>query len=175
MDSGNIYLTGFMGCGKSVVGELLAKRLRMPFIDTDDFIEKEEGMRIYEIFRNKGENYFRSLEKECVKRVVKLKGYVVSLGGGAVMDADNRRKISSTGVTITLSYPSELIAARLARVKDRPLLDGIEGDDLRRRIDEIMKQREKIYMESDLVLHFSKEIKMDRIVDMIVSYLGGRV
>ena len=80
----NIVLCGFMGSGKTVVGRELAKILGVKFVDTDELIEKEQGVAIKAIFATHGEDYFRDLEYEMCKKVAKMNGVVVSTGGGAM-------------------------------------------------------------------------------------------
>ncbi|MEA1982471.1 MAG: shikimate kinase [Campylobacterota bacterium] len=78
----NIILIGFMGCGKTSVGKILARQLHKKFKDVDDVIEAEQGMSITEIFETKGEEYFRQLEQECINKLTKAKGQIISTGGG---------------------------------------------------------------------------------------------
>jgi shikimate kinase len=78
----NIYLVGFMGSGKSTVGKILAEKLNMNFIDIDKLIEEKEEMKIKDIFEQKGESYFRELERKQIEAIVNQKGLVVSTGGG---------------------------------------------------------------------------------------------
>ncbi|HEX9934837.1 MAG TPA: shikimate kinase, partial [bacterium] len=112
---GNVYLMGFMGCGKTKIGSLLAKRLDLPFLDTDTLIVEESGMTINAIFQSEGEAGFREREKRVIERLAKLDKVVVALGGGAVVDPGNWKSISESGTTIALSYPPEIIATRLER------------------------------------------------------------
>ena len=82
----NIYIVGFMGTGKTVVGRELAKKLNAGFVDLDEAIEEKEKTTISDIFQTKGEEHFRSLEKEALAGVATQKGCVVSCGGGIVVD-----------------------------------------------------------------------------------------
>jgi shikimate kinase len=120
-----IYLVGFMGCGKSVVGALLAGRLGWAFCDVDTVIEASEGMSISRIFDTRGEPEFRRLETEmirqCVHRVQSGSPLVISLGGGAFVRPENFDLISHNGVSIWLDCPLPLIRKRLEGTTDRPL------------------------------------------------------
>lgn len=78
----NIVLIGFMGCGKTSVGKILARQLQKKFMDVDDIIEAEQKSTIADIFQNKGEEHFRALEQECINKLSKNKGQVISTGGG---------------------------------------------------------------------------------------------
>lgn len=169
----NIYMMGFMGCGKSSVGLLLAKRLNRPFIDTDLCIEEDAGISISEIFEKQGEPHFRQLEKKCIARVSKLKNHVISLGGGAIVDPENWKVISHSGVTISLCYPPEIIMERLVSAEDRPLLGDADKKKRLKRIIDLMEKREKYYKQADLVLYFNKEVNVERVTDMIVAYMKG--
>ncbi|MBN2029894.1 shikimate kinase [bacterium] len=169
----NIYMMGFMGCGKSSVGLLLAKRLNWEFLDTDICIERDAGISISEIFNRYGESHFRRLEKECIARVSKLKRQVISLGGGAIIDPENWKAISRSGVTISICYPPEIIMERLVAVKDRPLLGDTDETKRFQRIIDLMEEREKYYKQADLLLYFNKEIEIERVTDMILGYVKG--
>lgn len=170
---GNIYLMGFMGCGKSYVGKLLSERLKWSFIDTDECIVQEAGMSIPEIFEKQGEPAFRKLEKSCVDRVSKLKEHVISLGGGAILDQDNWKNISQSGITVTLSYPAEILASRLVEKSDRPLLNQTEGDKRLHRISDLLKKRKPYYQKADLIMHLNKEVDAERVANALLGFVRG--
>ncbi len=118
----NIVLIGLMGVGKTTVGALLAERLARPFVDTDDLVEQEARMAIADIFAASGERHFRQLEAAAVRRVAALRGQVVAVGGGAVLDPANVAQLRSTGDLVLLDgMPTEL-AARVGQATTRPLL-----------------------------------------------------
>ena len=87
----NIFLIGFMGCGKSTIAEVLARELAVPQVEMDEVIVKEQGMPITEIFEKYGEAHFRDIETKLVERLKVEKGVVVSCGGGAVLREENSR------------------------------------------------------------------------------------
>jgi len=118
----NIVLTGFMGTGKSAVGKLLAARLGWQFIDTDEMIEKEVGMKIPEIFARRGEPAFRDAETEAVRLVSLLDKMVVSCGGGVVLRSENMDELEKSGIVVCLTASPETILARTKNNTDRPLL-----------------------------------------------------
>jgi len=99
----NIVLTGFMGTGKSIVGEKLAQRLGMGYIDTDQIIEEREGCEISKIFKEKGEDYFRKIETEVVKEVSSFNNCVIATGGGVVLKEENIKALRRKGIIISLS------------------------------------------------------------------------
>ena len=109
----NIILCGFMGCGKSTVGALLAKKTGMSFIDLDAYIEKKEKMTISRIFADKGEEYFRELERQAVKELSEKNGMVIAAGGGTLTFQENVDVFRKTGRIILLDLPVEAISERL--------------------------------------------------------------
>ncbi len=121
MKSGNIYLVGFMGAGKTSVGERLAVQLQWAFLDLDQEIEKTQGRSIREIFENEGEPSFRELERDELQKVSLRQKTVVALGGGAFLDARNRETISGTGISVWLDAPIDTLYRRCAGERSRPL------------------------------------------------------
>ncbi len=120
-----IYLVGFMGCGKSTVGQLLAEELGWEFVDLDSAIEASVGMTVPAIFESMGETEFRRLEHQALQRIVQQvergKPYVVALGGGAFAQPRNYDLLENNGVTIWLDCPLETLERRVARHTHRPL------------------------------------------------------
>ena len=96
----NIYLVGFMGTGKTIVGKILAKKLAKEFIEMDTVIEEKEGSEIVDIFAKQGQAYFRSLEKELLGELSKREDVVISCGGGLVCDQGNLKVLKETGGSI---------------------------------------------------------------------------
>ena len=120
-----ILLIGPPGAGKSTVGEVLAKALGMPFVDTDQEIEKESGKTITDIFVVDGEPHFRELEIETLKRVLTLESVVISLGGGAPISDEAQQIIqNSNSHTVFLDVSLATAAPRVGFNRDRPLLLG---------------------------------------------------
>jgi shikimate kinase len=120
----NVVLIGFMGVGKTSVGERLAERLGRPFVDTDGLIEEERGMTVREIFERCGEPSFRETEKAVVARAAKLRDGVIATGGGAVLDPENVARLREGGVLIHLTLSPEAICERVGGERTRPLLPG---------------------------------------------------
>ena len=120
-----IYLVGFMGCGKSTVGQALAERLGWPFVDLDQEIEKREGDTISHIFESRGEAEFRRIEAEVLKARVKQisagRPNVVALGGGAFQSDDNINLVTNHGVPIWLDCPFDHLERRVSQETHRPL------------------------------------------------------
>ncbi len=118
-----IYLVGFMGAGKTEVGRRLAELLSWPFVDLDQEIERREGKTISEIFRERGEAFFRELERQELLRVSREKNTVVAVGGGAFCVPEIQEIIAGTGMSVWLDAPLDLLLARCkAAAGSRPLL-----------------------------------------------------
>lgn len=120
-----IYLVGFMGSGKTTIGTLLADRLGWDFIDLDAEIEAAQTMRISEIFDCCGEERFREIETEAIRRHLREvrsgRPVVIALGGGAFVRPQNREMLEENGVTVWLDCPLEILEERVAGCTDRPL------------------------------------------------------
>ena len=120
----NIYLIGFMGCGKSTVSEHLKRAYGMTQVEMDSQIEEEEGRKISVIFAESGEEYFRNLETEFLKRLQGTENLVVSCGGGTAMRECNVEEMKKNGKIIWLCAEPETIYERVKNNHDRPLLEG---------------------------------------------------
>ncbi len=148
----NIYLIGMMGSGKSTLGRLLAEELKRPFVDTDEWIELRAGSSIAEIFRERGEAHFRDLETASLLEVSQGRGWVVALGGGAVLRAENRRIIRATGYSIYLKIRPETGLARLPSHPERPLLQVADLKERLRLLRQLLLSREPYYLEADFIV-----------------------
>ena len=120
----NIVLVGFMGTGKTSVGQKLAQRLERPMIDTDDIIGEDSGMDIPDIFARYGEAYFRDLESAAVRKAANLENHVISTGGGVVLRESNLEMLKRNGVVFCLTATTEEIWRRVGRGTHRPLLQA---------------------------------------------------
>lgn len=139
----NIILIGFMGCGKTSVGKLLAKELSFEFIDTDDQIEKENQLKISKIFKDFGEEYFRELESNFIKKFLsESKFFVVSTGGGLPLRECNVKILRNFGVVVYLKATKATIVGRVKEDNTRPLL---VSDNLEERVERLLRSRESCY------------------------------
>jgi shikimate kinase len=174
-----IYLTGFMGAGKSTIGPILANTLGFSFIDTDKEIVKITGKSITEIFSELGEFYFRDIEHKFLREISGLSHTVIALGGGALMFERNMNLIKSTGTLIYLRTDEESLLKRLSRNKERPLLrarDPIiqEAEQLKQTVRSLMAAREQFYSEAHIIISTSGKkvgITVDEIVRSLAPHL----
>ena len=169
----NIVLVGFMGTGKSGIGKLLAKRLGMEYLDTDEIIEKRQRKSIYQIFEEKGEDYFRKVESEVVEEVAELNGYVIATGGGVVLKQVNVNLLRKRGVIICLRADPQIIWQRVKDNNQRPLLSGFSNR--KEKIRKLLKERAPFYSKADLTIDTSY-LSEEKVVDKIVNSLPkGRI
>lgn len=144
---GNVYLTGFMGSGKSAVGRALARRLGLGFVDLDSRIERRAGAPVAQIFERMGEARFRRWEGEALRGICRRKGLVVSLGGGALLRPGNRRAVAKSGRLVCLTCSEAELWRRLkAETGLRPLLDGPRP---RERLRRVLRERRRHYANAD--------------------------
>ena len=121
----NIYLVGFMGAGKTSIGEPLAAKLGAHFVDLDERLAGRFGCTISEVFVDRGEAFFRAAETEELKEVALETGHVVATGGGAFASEENRRIIETSGVSVYLEVPWAALGRRLAGDNGRrPMYEG---------------------------------------------------
>lgn len=160
----NIVLIGFMGSGKSSVGMALSKDLNMQYISTDDIIEEQERMKIEEIFKTKGEKYFREKEKEVIKEVSHLKGCIIATGGGIVLNWENVENLKKGGKIFFLKAKPRVIYERIKEDRTRPLLNVPNPLSAIRRI---LKARMPLYMEAADYTIDTSAISIEEVVEKI--------
>jgi shikimate kinase len=154
-----------MAVGKSAVGRNLARRLGRRFVDLDRLIEKTAGLKVREIFAQKGEAYFRQLEKETLAKVLGQEGQVVATGGGVVLDDDNLALLRERSLLIGLNASTETILKRAGNGATRPLL---KGGDPRERIEELLAARAARYARAHAIID-TDELTLSQVVDKIVE------
>ena len=133
-----------MAVGKSTIGKIVAKKQNLKFIDTDQNIEKKRSMKISEIFKKKGEKFFRLLEEKEVLESLKKSECVIALGGGAFMKKTVRDKILKYSVSVWLDTNLTTLNKRVKWNKKRPLLD-LNEEDSQTKLDELYAERKNIY------------------------------
>lgn len=148
--NGNIFLIGFMGCGKSTVADCFCREYGMEKMEMDEQIEKNEGKTISEIFAQDGEEYFRHLETSLLKQFGTKKNTVVSCGGGTAMRDCNVQEMKKHGKIVLLSAKPETVYERVHCFHDRPLLEGNMNVEY---ISSLMQKRAPKYEEAaDMVI-----------------------
>jgi len=147
---GSIFLVGMMGAGKTTVGRLLARRLKLRFVDSDREIEARCGVKIPVIFEIEGEGGFRARESAAIESLTALPGIVLATGGGVVLVERNRRCLAEHGTVVYLRAKPEDLYERVRHDRNRPLLAG--GDPLAK-LRELHEQRDPLYRSvADVVL-----------------------
>jgi len=170
-----IVLVGYMGSGKSSVGKKLAEKLKIPFMDMDTEIEKQQGISVSEVFRTKGEIYFRTIENKILKELIsQLEKFVLAIGGGTPCYADSMAYMASKEdvKTIYLKTSLSTLTSRLLNEKDkRPLLAHLKTEeDLNDFIRKHLFERAYYYNQSKIVIENNSEA-LDDTVERIVSKL----
>ena len=137
----NLVFVGMMGSGKSSIGMLIAKKLKLNFIDIDKEIEKELGTSIKKIFETKGESFFRKIEEKITLKKLKSNITIISLGGGAFLNKNIKKEVLKNHLSIWLNWSHQILLDRIKNSKKRPLATNATDDEL---ID-LIKKRSNIY------------------------------
>ena len=166
----SIVLVGLMGAGKSTVGRRLAKRLGLPFVDSDEEIERAADHKVGEIFDRFGEASFRDGERRVIRRLVDGPPKVLATGGGAFVEARTRALILERCIAVWLDADPEILAERVTRRDSRPLLSGRDPLPVLR---ELAAIRNPLYAEAHLHVR-SQDGPHERAVERIVAALVSR-
>lgn len=162
----NLILIGPMGAGKTCIGRRLAERFTLRFVDVDQVIADTAGASIATLFEHSGEAGFRALERHALAQVLAGSGQLVSTGGGAVLDADNRRQIRQRGFVVHLHVSVAAQLERLARDKARPLL---QRPDRAQVLQQLAAQRDPLYHElADISLDTDPFTAADATAQLVV-------
>lgn len=170
-----IYLTGFMASGKSTVGPKAAARLGQPFLDLDRLITAHDGRSIPTIFAEDGEEHFRALESNLLRQTAETEDLVVALGGGALVDDDNRAFAKEHGLVLYLHVPVDTLLDRMANDDTRrPLLEDDTGTRLpraeqRARIEDMLETRRPTYEDAHHTLDAGRPVEevVSRITEIV--------
>lgn len=169
----NIILIGFMGCGKTSVGSRLSRRLHRPMTDTDQMIEEISKMTVSEIFDRMGEEGFRRMETQCLKRLLEeTEAQIISVGGGLPVREENRCLLGQLGIVIYLRVTPMTVCRRLASDTSRPLLQGENSEE---RVQTLMAQRRDIYEAVSDIIIDADDKEFDEIIDEIINRTGERM
>ncbi len=168
----NIILIGYRCTGKSAVGKCLAERLKMPFYDTDDLIERESGKTISELVAERGWPYFRQVEHDLIRELADLSGSVIAPGGGAVADPVNADHLQRSGIFVWLTADLPTILERMRRdgksIGQRPALSGLDSI---MEVSEVLRQRMPVYSRLAAFSVDTSRIGIQEVCDRICSLL----
>jgi len=162
----NLVFLGMMGSGKSSIGSLISKKLDLTFIDIDNLIVEDTGMSISEIFKKKGEDYFRNLEEKITLKSLKKINNVISLGGGGFINTKIRKEILTNHFSFWLNCDDSILIKRIKGNKKRPLAFNSTDKEIRA----IIKDRSKIYSDAKFKINCNKLTKTEIIKKIIKIY-----
>ena len=160
----NLVLLGMMGSGKSIIGNLISKKLKLKFIDIDNVIEKEANMNITEIFSKKGENFFRNLEEKITIKLLNTSNNVISLGGGGFMNEKIRKEVITNNFSFWLNWDTPTLLNRIKKSKKRPIAFNLSNNELIK----LITKRSKIYSRAKFKINCHK-LKKTEIVKKILK------
>ena len=171
MKRSSVYLVGMMGAGKTTVGRLLARRLKLRFLDSDHEIERRCGAAVPLIFDIEGEAGFRARESAVLAELTALEAVVIATGGGAVLAEENRRRLAASGAVVYLRAQPEDLYERVRQDRNRPLL--ATADPLGR-LRALYLERDPIYRSvADLVIDTGRQ-SVQALVRTLIDQLGDR-
>ena len=162
----NLVFLGMMGSGKSSIGSLISKKLDLTFIDIDNLIVEDTGMSISEIFKKKGEDYFRNLEEKITLKSLKKINNVISLGGGGFINTKIRKEILINHFSFWLNWDESILVGRIKSNKKRP----IAYKSTNQQIIKIIKNRSKIYSNAQFKINCNKLTKTEIVKKIIKFY-----
>lgn len=166
-----VVLVGMMGSGKTAVGTALAKMLAVPFLDSDSEIEIAADRTIAEIFERDGEPFFRNKETQVISRLLDEEHGVLSTGGGAYLQEENRANINQKGIAVWLRADLELLWARVRHKNSRPLL---RTADPKRTLRELCESREPSYARADLVVDANSDYSIEMTAEKVIAAMLTR-
>lgn len=167
----NLYLIGYRGAGKSVTARFLAERLGWPLIQCDRLIEEKSGQTVAEIFAGHGEPKFRQYEKDVLLETAKLDRHVIDLGGGAVIDPENRKRVLQSGKCVWLQATAEVLWDRIrndrSTTDSRPNLTQLEG---LAEVEQLLAERQPIYAECAEFSIGTDELSPQEVAEKIANW-----
>ena len=169
MISGNLFLVGLMGAGKTTVGKLLAKHLGKLFIDSDHEIERRTGVKVHLIFELEGEAGFRARETAVIDELTQQENIVLATGGGAILYAENREALHNRGTVIYLRANVEDLWRRTRHDKNRPLL---QTENPRARLQQLLLERDPLYRETAHLVIDTGEQNVQKLVRQLEKELA---
>jgi len=156
-----------MGSGKTTVGKLVSKRIRLDFVDTDHLIETDQNQSISDLFKTKGEPYFRELERQfCTTTLPQYENTVIATGGGMILDRDNSDALHKAGTVVYLSATPDTIFERLKpEMSTRPLLKDPQ------QIQSLLKQRQPTYESTADLMILTHSLSPDKVTSLVLDLL----
>ena len=162
----NLVFLGMMGSGKSSIGSLVAKKLKVKFVDIDKEIEKELGLSIAKIFETKGEDYFRKCEEKITLKILKINSIVISLGGGTFVNKIIRKEVLKNHISFWLNWNNQILLNRIKNSKKRPLAFNATENEL---ID-LIKKRSSIYSKAVYEIKCDQMSKSEIVKKVLKNY-----
>ena len=162
----NLVFLGMMGSGKSSIGYLVSKKLNLVFNDIDSLIEEECGVDISEIFKTKGESYFRNLEEKITLKTLKKANRVISLGGGGFINNKVRKEVLINHFSFWLNWDVSVLLKRIKNSRKRPLTFQATNQDIK----QLIKKRTKIYSQAQFKINCNKLTKTEIVKEIIKIY-----
>ncbi len=160
-----------MGAGKTTTGKQLAEALQMNFIDLDQFIENSHGTSITDIFLDNGEEYFRILEQRYLEKLTHFSHTIIACGGGTPCFHNNIHLMKQSGLVIYIKQPISLLYKRLVQQQmQRPLLMGMDEQELLQFIESNLQRREEYYLQAQMIYEPEKETPEDLIGRITLFY-----
>lgn len=163
-----IYLVGFMGSGKTHWGRLLSVKLQLPFYDLDTLVVKKENRTVADLFSEKGEEYFRTLERDILEETTgQMDSFILSCGGGTPCFFNNIEFMKKNGKVVWLNTSVDVLTERLLRERSsRPLIREVGDEDLRRFIIRKLSERKMYYEQSDVIVH-EEAVTLDALTQLL--------
>ena len=162
----NLVLIGMMSSGKSTIGELLAKKLNFKFFDIDKIIENETKMKITEIFKIKGENFFRNLEEKTTVKLLNFTNAVISLGGGGFVNEIIRKETNTKSKTFWLDWNLDTLISRIRKRNNRPVALALNNNELKN----LIIKRSKYYSKAKYKINCQKLTRSEIIKKILNLY-----
>ena len=162
----NLVLIGMMSSGKSTIGGLLAQKLKFKFFDIDKIIENETKMKITEIFKIKGENFFRNLEEKTTIKLLNFSGVVISLGGGGFVNETIRKETNTKSKTFWLDWNLDTLISRIRKRNNRPVALALNNNELKN----LIIKRSKYYSKAKYKINCQKLTRPEIIKKILNLY-----
>lgn len=177
MSNKHLFLTGFMGSGKSMLGRRISEQFHIPFEDVDDLIVQDQKKAIKDIFAEKGETYFRLLETAFLERIsIRTQPHIYALGGGAICSQRNLDCCKQSGVVVFLDVSVDLLVERLIKNPKRPLLLDQNGNmkpenEVRIFVEELLEKRRVWYEKADICIKIDTPMEKEEVTSFVVEHL----